>query len=327
MTVHGDYAADKNVTGFDVSWNPRTAVWIVLMPQCLTLVGRSHRIYFLWLGEESAGISANSADASATTVQNIQFSRYFAQRRVLYFHDCTWRRSTPPTRMLRVSMFPGTRDGAMVRRLECLHQDWTTTYILHGWTRIPQESAKTRRTQVRPPYRIFPILDISLNDVSFSMTVHMERSTPPTRMLRVSMFPGTHDGAMGSSDASKCLYYGTGRSYNILSMAGQQIPQESAKTRRTQVRPPYRIFLTPDISQQDVSFTSMTAHGIQFTPPIRMLRVSTFPGNLSRCHGSSDASMPILLLKLDEATTYFLWLDNKPAGDSAVSTGKECNDG
>jgi hypothetical protein len=27
--------------------------------------------YFLWLGKKSTGISANSADASATTVQNI----------------------------------------------------------------------------------------------------------------------------------------------------------------------------------------------------------------------------------------------------------------
>jgi hypothetical protein len=36
-------------------------------------------------------------------VQNTEYSpilRYFAQRRVLYFHAVPWRRSTPPTRML-----------------------------------------------------------------------------------------------------------------------------------------------------------------------------------------------------------------------------------
>jgi hypothetical protein len=33
-------------------------------------------------GQNPAGISENSADASATTVQNIPDSRYFAQRRV-----------------------------------------------------------------------------------------------------------------------------------------------------------------------------------------------------------------------------------------------------
>jgi hypothetical protein len=47
-----------------------------------------------------------------------------------------------------------------------------------------------------------------------------------------SMFPGTRGRCMDSSDASNVYITGTGRSYRIYSMAGQQIPQESAKTRR-----------------------------------------------------------------------------------------------
>jgi hypothetical protein len=71
MTVHMEtvYAADKNVTSFDVSWNRMTVPWIARMPQCLHHgIGRSYNIYFLWL-DENAGISENSADAS--NVQNI----------------------------------------------------------------------------------------------------------------------------------------------------------------------------------------------------------------------------------------------------------------
>jgi hypothetical protein len=37
MTVHMEtvYAADKNVTSFDVSWNRTTVPWTARMPQCL----------------------------------------------------------------------------------------------------------------------------------------------------------------------------------------------------------------------------------------------------------------------------------------------------
>jgi hypothetical protein len=72
MTVHMEtvYAADKNVTGFDVSWIPHDGA-IVPGFQCLHhWIGRSYNIYFLWLGENTAGISENSADASATTAEN-----------------------------------------------------------------------------------------------------------------------------------------------------------------------------------------------------------------------------------------------------------------
>jgi hypothetical protein len=93
MTVHMEtvYAADKNVTSFDVSWNRMTVPWIVRMPRMSTSLDWTKLQIYLWMGENTAGIS------------------------------------------------------------------------------------ETRRTPVQPPYRIFPISDISLNDVSFtSMTVHME---------------------------------------------------------------------------------------------------------------------------------------------------------
>jgi hypothetical protein len=54
MTVHMEtvYAADKNVTSFDVSWIPHDGA-IVPGFQCLHhWIGRSYNIYFLWLGEE-----------------------------------------------------------------------------------------------------------------------------------------------------------------------------------------------------------------------------------------------------------------------------------
>jgi hypothetical protein len=112
-------------------------------------IGRSYRIYFLWLDKESAGIR-NSADASATTVQNIPDSP-----------------------------------------------------------------------------------DISLNDVS--PTVHMETVYAADKNVTVDVSWEPHDGAMDSSERLECLYHGTGRSsQHILSMAGQEIPQESAKARRTQ---------------------------------------------------------------------------------------------
>jgi hypothetical protein len=78
------YAADKNVTSFDVSWEPADGAMDTRMPMSTSLDEAT--AYFLWMGKNPAGIS-NSADASATTVEYSRFSRYFAQRRVLYFHD------------------------------------------------------------------------------------------------------------------------------------------------------------------------------------------------------------------------------------------------
>jgi hypothetical protein len=70
------YAEDKNVTGTfpgfrDGAMDSSDAsnVYITGLDEATT--------YFLWLGKNSAGISENSADASATTVQNIPDSPIF----------------------------------------------------------------------------------------------------------------------------------------------------------------------------------------------------------------------------------------------------------
>jgi hypothetical protein len=88
MTVHMEtvYAADKNVTVSTFPGNRMTVPWIArMLPMYIitdwtklqhTLAGHKYRR------------NQNSADASATTVQNSRCARYFAQRRVLHFHDC-----------------------------------------------------------------------------------------------------------------------------------------------------------------------------------------------------------------------------------------------
>jgi hypothetical protein len=63
---------------------------------------------------------------------------------------------------------------------------------------------------------------------------------------------------MDSSDASNV--YITDWTKLQHTLAGRKIPQESAKTRRMPVQPPQNIPDSPDISLNDVSFTSMTVH-------------------------------------------------------------------
>jgi hypothetical protein len=96
---------------------------------------------------------------------------------------------------------------------------------------ISENSADASATTVQ---NIPDAPDISLNDVSTSMmTVHGD-GLPPTRMLRVSMFPGnrmTVPWIARMPSMSTSLVWT--KLQHILSMAGQQIPQESAKTRRT----------------------------------------------------------------------------------------------
>jgi hypothetical protein len=82
--------------------------------------------------------------------------------------------------------------------------DEATTYTFFGWAKILQNQRKlvtqcNHRTEYPRRSRYF-----AQRRVLTSMTVHMERSTPPTRMLRVSMFPGNprrcHDGQLGCFD-------------------------------------------------------------------------------------------------------------------------------
>jgi hypothetical protein len=90
------------------------------------------------------------------------------------------------------------------------------------------------------------------------MTVHMETVYAEDKMSRVSTFPGLHT-VPWIVLTLQCLHHGIGRSELYFLWLGE-IPQESAKTRRMPVRPPYRIPDSPDISLNDVSFTSMTVH-------------------------------------------------------------------
>jgi hypothetical protein len=90
MTVHMEtvYAADKNVTSFDVSWNRMTVPWIVRMPRMSTSLDWTKLQIYLWMATNTAGISETRRMPVQPPYRIFPISRYFAQRRVLYFHDC-----------------------------------------------------------------------------------------------------------------------------------------------------------------------------------------------------------------------------------------------
>jgi hypothetical protein len=114
MTVHMEtvYAADKNVTGFDVSWNRTTVPWIVRMPSNVYITGLDEATtYTFWLDKEnSAGISETRQCQCNHRTEYSRFSRYFAQRRVLHFHDCGIR-VYAEDKNVTGSTFPGNPHG------------------------------------------------------------------------------------------------------------------------------------------------------------------------------------------------------------------------
>jgi hypothetical protein len=73
MTVHMEtvYAEDKNVTGSTFPGFRTTVPWIARMLECVSRDWTKLQHILSLAGTKSAGISENSADASATTVQNI----------------------------------------------------------------------------------------------------------------------------------------------------------------------------------------------------------------------------------------------------------------
>jgi hypothetical protein len=90
-------------------------------------------------------------------------------------------------------------------------------------------------------YRVFPILDISLNDVSFtSMTVHGAVYAADKNVTGFDVSWNPADGAWIVPDASNVYITGLDEQ-NIPSMAGQRIRGESAQLGEP-VQPPYRIF-------------------------------------------------------------------------------------
>jgi hypothetical protein len=220
-----------------------TVPWIDLgCLECLHYRTVNHRIYFLWLGERiPQGITSRRMPVQPQ-YRISQFSRYFAQRRVFYFHGCA--HGTRYQRMLRVSTFPRTADGAMDSSdASNVYIGWTSYDIYFLWLDTAGR-AKTRRMPAQPQYRISDAPDISLNDVSFtSMTVHMAVYAAD-RCYEFRRFLGTHHGTM-DSDASNGLHHGSGRSYNIYFLWLGKNTAGISENSAVSVRPPYRIFPTP----------------------------------------------------------------------------------
>jgi hypothetical protein len=172
------YAADKNVTGFDVSWNPTTVPWIARMPPNVYITGLDEATTYTFFGwtKNSAGISETRRTASATTyrifpdspdisLNDVSFTSMTVHMETVYAAD----------KNVTVSTFPEPHTVPWIVLMpECLHHglDEATTYTFFGWTKNSQESAKTRRiVQPRTEYSRFSRYQ---RRVFTSMTVHME---------------------------------------------------------------------------------------------------------------------------------------------------------
>jgi hypothetical protein len=129
----------------------------------------SYNIYFLWLGEESRN-QRNSADAVQPQYRISPILPIFAQRRVLYFHDCAHGdglRRRQECYEFRCFLEP---DGAMDSSDSNVYiTDWTK--LQHILSLAGQESAKSAKTRdaVQPPYRIFPMLPIFRSTTCLSL--------------------------------------------------------------------------------------------------------------------------------------------------------------
>jgi hypothetical protein len=135
MTVHMEtvYAADKNVTGFDVSWIRTTVPWIARMPPMSTsLVWTATNI--LWMGEE---FRRNQQTRRTPVQPPYRISRFsdISLNDVLYFHDCAHGDRSTPTRMSRVSTFPGFRTTVpwIVLTPRTTSRDWTKPPLYFLW--------------------------------------------------------------------------------------------------------------------------------------------------------------------------------------------------
>jgi hypothetical protein len=130
MTVHMEtvYATIK----IDLLMFPgtRTVPWTVRM---LRMSSRdwTRRQHILSLWAESRRSNGNST--VAVHQQSIPDSPIFRSTTCLYFHDCAWKRSTPPTRMSRFDVSWIPHDGAMDSSDASMStsRDWTKlTYFL-----------------------------------------------------------------------------------------------------------------------------------------------------------------------------------------------------
>jgi hypothetical protein len=129
MTVHMEVTPPgKNVTSFDVSWEPHDGA-MDSSASNVYITGLDEATTYTFFGWAKSGNQRNSADASATTVEYSR--RYFAQRRVLHFHDCAWRRLRRRQECYEFRRFLGTRDGAMDTRMPMSTSlDEATAYFL-----------------------------------------------------------------------------------------------------------------------------------------------------------------------------------------------------
>jgi hypothetical protein len=103
------------------------------------------QIYFLGWAKNSAGISANSADASATTVQNIDspdISLNDVSFTSMTVHMETVYAADKNVTSFDVSWNPTTPWIVRTPRMSTSRTDEATEYTFYGWAEIPQESAK-----------------------------------------------------------------------------------------------------------------------------------------------------------------------------------------
>jgi hypothetical protein len=178
-------------------------------------------------------------------------------------------------RMLRVSTFPEPLTVPWTARTPrmCI-LDWTSYDIYFLWLDTAGR-AKTRRTPAQPQYRISDSPDISLNDVSFtSMTVHMavyaaDRCYEFRRFLEPTTVPWI---LMPRTSTSRIwtklqhTFFGWVQKY-----------RRNQRNSRCQCDHRTEYSRRPVISFNDVSFTSMTAHGTVYAADKNVCFISWIP--------------------------------------------------
>jgi hypothetical protein len=171
--------------------------------------------FYGW-AKNPAGISENSADASATTVQNIpdspdislndvSFTSMTVHMETVYAADECYgfRRFLDSTH--------GAMDSSDASNVYITGLDEATTYTFLAGRNSAGISENGCQCNHRTEYPDSP--DISLNDVSLPMTVHGD-SLPADKNVTVSTFPEPVT-VPWTSDTSDAYITGFGRSYRI----------------------------------------------------------------------------------------------------------------
>jgi hypothetical protein len=203
----------------------------------------------------------NSADASATTVQNIPDSPDISLNDVPAVHMET---VYAADKNVTVDVSWEPHDGAMDSSDDASNVYITGLDEAHNiyflWLDNKfRRNQQTRRTQCNHVQNIPDSPDISLNDVSFtSMTVHMAVCRrQECHGFRRFLEPADD---MDSSDASMSHIRDWTKLQQYSSMAGQRSRRNQRKLGGHSATTVQNIPDAPDISLNDVSFTSMTVH-------------------------------------------------------------------